>query len=430
MLANQLSSQSSIFGFEGYLTLLLGQQVETVYQPPFSEREWAAHKPIGLRSFALVGAAGAICALLAGQYGAWVLGAGLISVGLLVAVRLFYHHEIVEEGRREHGVTTAMAALVTFLIGALATSAYWLHAVVIAGVVTLLLHWKRPMHATIEKLGEQDLEIIARFVLIALVVLPVLPDRTYDPYDAFNPFQSWMLVVLIVALNLVGYLAFRFAGAGAGAWLGGAIGGMISSTATTLSYAGMSRRHADLGRAAALVILVASTVVYPRVMVELAVVSPQLLLAAAPPLAAYTVVLLAAAFVVSRWVRGTDVALPAQQNPARFALAFSFAVVYVVILFAVAITRDLVGDEAIFLVALVSGLTDVDALTISVGQLHDKGTISDSVAWRSVFLATLSNLVFKIGAASFLGSRELRRWILGSGGVVLSLGVLLLVAWP
>lgn len=403
-----------------------------------SEREWAANKSIGVRSFALVAVAGAISAVLSDDYGPWILAAGMLAIGILVAVRLAYLYVSRTQAQQsaatprneEHGITTAVAALVTFLIGALAGSAYWPHAVVLAGVVTLLLHWKRPMHAIIGKLGEQDLEIIARFVLIALVVLPVLPDRTFDPYDAFNPFRSWMLVVLIVGLNLVGYVTFRIAGAAAGAWLGGLIGGMISSTATTLSYAGMSRRQSGLGKAAALVILVASTVVYPRVMIELSVVSPQLLVKAIPPLATYSVVLLVLAFAVGRWVRKADVELPEQRNPARFGLAFSFALIYVAVLFAVSITQDLVGDEAIYVVALVSGLTDVDALTISVGQLHGRQGISDSVAWRSIFLATLSNLVFKIGAAALLGSEELRRWILGFGGAALAAGILILFLWP
>jgi uncharacterized membrane protein (DUF4010 family) len=394
------------------------------------EREWAMHKPIGLRSFALVGAAGGICAVLAGFYGNWILPAGLVSVAALVGVRLFFHQTDPEESAEDTGITTAVAALVTFLIGALAASSEWLHAVVLAGVVTLLLHWKRPMHATIERLGARDFEIVARFVLIALVVLPVLPNRTYDPYDAFNPFQSWLLVVLIVGLNLAGYVAFRLAGAASGAWLGGIIGGMISSTATTLSYSSMSRHQEGLGRAAALVIIVASMVVYPRVMIEIAVISPKLLQVAAAPMVVYAVLLLLGALIMSRWVRRSDMELPEQQNPARFGLAVSFAVVYVVILFAVAISKDLLGDEAIYLVALVSGLTDVDALTISIGQLHGKDGLSDSIAWRSIFLATLSNLLFKVGAAAVLGSADLRRSILPAGAVALVAGVLVLVLWP
>jgi len=390
-----------------------------------AEREWAGSKTIGVRTMTLVAMIGAIVALLAEPFGAWLVGAGLIAVALLVAVRLWL------EGRREPatGNTTATAALVAYLIGVLAASGRWPYAVALAGVVTLMLHWKEAIHGLIERLGEQDFEIIARFVLIALVVLPLLPDETFGPYDVFNPFESWLLVVLIVALNLVGYVAFRFAGTDAGAWLGGLVGGMISSTATTVSYSGLSRQHRSLGPVATLVILVASAVVYARVIVELMVVSPALIPHAAWPMALFGAFLLVEALVVYRWVRRRDVELPAQRNPAQFLAALTFGVVYVVVLYAVAIARDFAGDDAIYAVALISGLTDVDALTLSVGQLHARGELNPDHAWRAIFIATLANLAFKTGAAVVLGSKDLRRWMLGAGVTALAIGATVVVLW-
>ena len=123
-----------------------------------------------------------------------------------------------------------------------------------------MLHWKKPLHRWVDKLGERDFEIIVRFVLITLVILPVLPNKSFGPYDIFNPFTAWLLVVLIVAINLVGFILFRLVGARAGGWLAGLVGGLVSSTATTISYAGMSKRQRNLAPVAALVILVLMTI--------------------------------------------------------------------------------------------------------------------------------------------------------------------------
>jgi uncharacterized membrane protein (DUF4010 family) len=295
----------------------------------------------------------------------------------------------------------------------------------------VLLHWKKPLHSWVEKLGDRDLEIIVRFVLIALVILPVLPDRNIGPYAAFNPFTAWFMVVLIVAINLVGFVAFRLVGARAGGWLAGLLGGLVSSTATTISYAGLSRREHGLAPVAALVILVASTVVYGRVLLELAVVAPGLVGSMLGPAVTFSVILLglsAAAFAAVRSTSTTE--LPERENPARIRQALLFVSLYVLILFGVAAARELVGGEAVYAVAFISGLTDVDALTLSVAQLFSGGETIDFDAWRVIFLATLSNLFFKIVVASFLGSAELRKWMLGTGAVALAAGTALLILWP
>ena len=387
------------------------------------EREWAEDKPVGVRSFALIAAFGGLCALLLPETGGWLIAVGLLVLSLILLL-LAYR-------RKPEGITTLVAAFIVYLLGAAAVIGYWLPAIVLGGAVMVLLHWKKPLHSWVDRLGDRDFEIIVRFVLIALVILPVLPDRDLGPYSAFNPFTAWFMVVLIVAINLVGFVAFRLVGTRAGGWLAGLLGGLVSSTATTISYAGLSKRERDLGPVAALVILVASAVVYGRVLVELAVVAPDLVGSIAGPAATFTAVLLGLSAVVFRAVRSkTDTELPERENPARIRQALGFAALYVVILFGVAAAREHVGTEAVYAVAFISGLTDVDALTLSVAQLHSGGEAPGFDAWRVIFLATLSNLLFKIVAAAFLGSSQLRSWILGTGAVAMTAGMAMLVLWP
>lgn len=387
------------------------------------EREWAENKPVGVRSFALIGAFGGVSALMLSETGGWPIAAGLLVLGAIVVMHL--------RNRQLEGITTLVAAFVVYLLGAAAVAGYWLPAIVLGGAITVLLHWKKPLHRWVDKLGERDFEIIVRFVLIALVILPVLPNKSFGPYGVFNPFTAWFLVVLIVAINLVGFITFRLVGTRAGGWLAGLVGGLVSSTATTISYAGMSKRQPGLAPVAALVILVASTVVYGRVLLELAVVAPGLVETMLWPAVAFSAVLLGLGLVAHSAIRSvSDAELPERENPARMRQALAFAGLYVVILFAVAAAREQIGDQAVYAVAFVSGLTDVDALTLSVAQLYSGGEASGFDAWRVIFLATLSNLLFKIGAASFLGSPELRKWMLGTGAIALAAGAALLLLWP
>jgi uncharacterized membrane protein (DUF4010 family) len=387
------------------------------------EREWAENKPVGVRSFALIAAFGGISAIMLSDTGGWPIAAGLLVLGAILVMHL--------RNRQLEGITTLVAAFVVYLLGAAAVAGYWLPAIVLGGAVTVLLHWKKPLHRWVDRLGDRDFEIIVRFILIALVILPVLPDESFGPYAVFNPFTAWFLVVLIVGLNLLGFVAFRVVGARAGGWLAGLLGGLVSSTATTISYAGMSKQHRSLGPAAALVILVASTVVYGRVLIELAVVAPGLVKTMVGPALVFATVLLGLSFVAFRGFESKpETEIPEPENPARIRQALAFAALYALILFAVAAARELVGDEAVYAVAFISGLTDVDALTLSVAQLYSGGETGSFDAWRAIFLATLSNLLFKFVAASFLGSPELRKWMLGTGTVALTAGVALLLLWP
>jgi uncharacterized membrane protein (DUF4010 family) len=387
------------------------------------EREWAEDKPVGVRSFALIAAFGGLSALLLAETGGWLIAAGLLVLSSILILHMYR--------RKLEGITTLIAAFVVYLLGAAAVAGYWLPVIVLGGAVMVLLHWKKPLHHWVERLGDRDFEIVVRFVLIALVILPVLPDENLGPYQVFNPFTIWFLVVLIVSINLVGFIAFRLVGTRAGGWLAGLIGGLVSSTATTISYAGMSKQKHALGPVAALVILVASTVVYARVLIELALVAPELAWSMAWPALAFSTVLLGLSGVVFIAIRSnaqTD--LPQRENPARIREALIFAGLYVIILFGVAAAREIVGSEAVYAVAFISGLTDVDALTLSVAQLHSGGKTGGFDAWRAIFLATLSNFLFKIVVASVLGSAELRKWMLGAGTVALTAGFALLLLWP
>ena len=188
----------------------------------------------GIRTFALITLFGAVAGQLGQVFGGWVVAVGLLAAaGLVTAGNL----SRLPEGKAEPGQTTEFAAVLMYGIGAWVVVGSMTQAVVLGGVVAVLLQLREPLHQFAGRMGEPDIKAIMQLVLIALVILPLLPDRTFGPYGVLNPYQIWWMVVLIVGLSLLGYVGYKLLGARAGTVLAGILGGVISSTATTASYA-------------------------------------------------------------------------------------------------------------------------------------------------------------------------------------------------
>ena len=252
-----------LFGQIG-ISLLLGLLIGL-------QRQRAESAIGGIRTFPLIAAFGTYAAGSRKNYGGWIIAAGLLAVAALLLVSNFM---MARGGNADAGQTTEIAALLLFGVGAYLVVGELAVAVALGGVIAVLLHYKDPLHAFAKRIGEQDVTAIMQFVLISLVVLPVLPNRTFGPYDTLNPFQIWLMVVLIVGISLVGYVGYKLLGARQGALLGGVIGGLVSSTATTVSFARRAAATPASAGLAALVIMVASGVVYGRVMTEVSVIAP------------------------------------------------------------------------------------------------------------------------------------------------------------
>lgn len=390
------------------------------------QREWVADKPLGLRSFALIGTIGGLVGVFAGRYGVWVLAAGLLAMAGVICT----HAYIRSRSSDGSGLTTELAALATFLVGALATSEYVAQAVALAGVITLLLHWKKQMHGWVERIGEVEFGAIARFVLVTLVVLPILPNQAYGPYAVLNPWQIWLMVVLIVSINLAGYVSLRISRNRGGALLSGVLGGIVSSTATTVGFATGSRERRLPAPVAAVVILLASALVYVRIGVEIAVVAVELLPVFIVPAAAFFVLfLLMVGVLLLRLPDAAEQEVEAK-NPAELKTALGFALLYCVVLFVSAAVNDRFGETVLYAVAVVSGLTDVDALTLSVGRLFVEEHVGADTAWRLIFAASVSNLAFKTGIVAIIGGTALRQRLLPVMAALTSVGLAGTMLWP
>lgn len=380
----------------------------------------------GIRTFPLVTVLGTVTGLLALAFSGWILAAGFICLGVLMLIG----NQGKSDSPPDPGITTEVALLLMFAVGAYLVSGHAGVAVSLVGTIAVLLHLKPEMHDFACKIGEKDFKAIMQFVLITLVILPVLPDEKYGPYQALNPHKLWLMVVLIVGLSLAGYIAYKFLGAKKGGILAGLLGGVISSTATTVSCARRAREAPESSPMAAQVIMIASAVVFVRVLVLVGVAAPPLLASVAGPIGA----MLGAMTLIAggAWLvtRGESSAMPEQENPSELKPAIVFGVLYALVLLGVAVAKERFGTEGLYTVAVLSGLTDMDAITLSAVQLDRAQLSSVSVVWRMILIASLANLVFKLGVVAVLGSRKLLARMAALFGTAFVVGLLILFAWP
>lgn len=378
----------------------------------------------GLRTFMMFAMSGAVAAWLSQTFDSpWPLAAGIVAAAaLVIAAYLVATRRNVEGG--SIGLTTEVAALATFLLGAMAIVAPPVVTVALGVVVAGTLALKEPLHGWVDRLGVDDIYAGLKLLAATFIVLPLLPNREMGPYAAFNPFELWALVILISALSLVGYVAVRLLGTERGTALTGLFGGLASSTAVTLTFAKDSREHADRPvQAFAAGILVAWVVMFVRVAVEVGVVYAPLLPRLAWPLAAMGAVAVASAawyfFGRSEPAESSDLQL---QTPFSLTSAIKFAALFALVLLAVAFVRQTFPGRGELVVAALAGLTDVDAITLSMAtQARDGGDAGTAVA--SIVVAILTNTLVKGGLVVSLGAPALRWRIAAATVAIVAVGV-------
>ncbi|MAP79943.1 MAG: hypothetical protein CL526_02525 [Aequorivita sp.] len=395
------------------------------------QRQKSDHEMAGVRTFTLISVMGVLSAFLARDFdNPYILPAlGLCLTALLVTANII---KIKKTDETDIGQTTEVAALLMFAVGAYLVMGDRVIAVIVGGTMAVLLYLKERLHSFIEKLSEKDLAAIMTFAGISLIILPILPDKTYGPLDVLNPRNIWLMVTLIVGISVVGYFIYKFVGKKVGIISNGVLGGLISSTATTVSYARKTKDSSSINIMAAFVITAASAIAFVRVLIEVGVVIPNKLPELILPIAAVLVLMILLCvglfYLISK--NGEDDKMPEPENPAQFKSALIFGLLYGAILLAVAFTKQEFGNDALYVVAIISGLTDVDAITLSLSQTMKSGGLNTSTGWRLILLASLSNLVFKGIMAAVLGTRQLAKWVGIAFGITIAFGLLLMWLWP
>ena len=319
------------------------------------------------------------------------------------------------------GLTSETAALLTILSGALC---YWNHvalAVAIGVATTVLLSVKVEMDAFARRISQEDIAATLKFCVITLIILPVLPDQSFgpSPLDVLSPYKVWWMVILISGISFVGYVLVKILGSRQGIGLTGMLGGLVSSTAVTLSFSQRSHTQQELARPFALAITVAWTMMFARVAIEVAVLNLELLAVLWMPIVASTVAGLAyCIYLYSHQSTGQQAEVEVS-NPFELMPAVKFGLLYAVILVVSRAAQMYFGATGLYLSSILSGVADVDAITLSVAELSRQGDMPLSTGARAIVLAAMSNTVVKGGIVLTGGIPALRGAILP--GLVLML---------
>lgn len=340
----------------------------------------------------------------------WALPAVLV----LVASHLISQRWAPAAIDRNPGGTGFAAALLTVLIGALTHGGDIRVAALVTALTVVLLGLKEPIHDWTRRFTPADIRAALQFAAITGVILPLVPNRFVDPWELFNPFKIWLMVVFISGLGFAGYVAMRLLGAKAGITVTALLGGLASSTASTLAFARQSREEPSLARHHAFAILTACTVMLPRMAIAAALFSPAVARSLALPLLAMAspALFFGAWFWLRRPAEG-EIEPPAVANPLGLRTALSFAVIYAVVAALVTLaTRHGWHESALLPLSFVSGLTQVDAITLSVAQSARDDALTPLIAAEAVIVAAIANSLLKGFLAASLGAPALRRPVL------------------
>jgi len=355
----------------------------------------------GIRTFTLVGMFGGVTGLLADRFGPLVIGLGLLAMAIL-GVTAYVQKRAVQT---DLGLTTIVALLLTYSLGVLCMFGYASVAASVAVVATLILSLKPTLHQWLQKLHEQELLAGLKLLLISVVLLPVLPNQGFGPWKALNPYELWWLVILIAAISFAGYFAIRLAGARRGTLYTALFGGLVSSTAVTMNFSRLATRDSwqlllSTG------ILVAAATMFPRMLIEVAVVNREILLPVAIPLGAMCITVLA--WVALRYVnlkQRVEIENIELKNPLELATAVRFGLLLAVITLLAAGARTYFGEKGIYILALISGLVDVDAITLSLSRMAGS-QLTPIIAVHGIVLAAVSNTFVKVGLVLVIGGRR------------------------
>jgi uncharacterized membrane protein (DUF4010 family) len=382
----------------------------------------------GLRTFILVAEAGAVAAWLGIRLASpWVfVGVGALLAAVVVAGYLAW----VRVQPAEVGLTTEVAAIVVYLLGGLATSGAPALAVALAIATSAILAFKQPLHGLVERIGREDLYAGLELLIAIFIVLPVLPDRPLDPWGALNPYRMGWLVVLISGLSLLGYIASRWVGTRRGLPIAGLLGGLVSSTVVTLDFARRSRDgagDASLADALAAGLLGAWALMFARILVMVAVVNPSLLPALAAPMGVLGVV--SGGFAAVHYARVRRLRPGAKElplaNPFGLGPAARFALLFAAVELAVHLVQRYAPGRGTFGVAALAGLTDVDAITLTMAGMARHATAL-ATATTAITIAALTNSLVKWGITEAVGSSRLARPVRLATGALLVAAVLVL----
>ena len=364
----------------------------------------------GVRTFAMISLLGALGAFMEREMGqGWLILAAFVALSALVIVSY-----ATTAARGEVGITTEVTALLAFIVGALCGWEQLGVASVATVVCLLLLTLKDFLHRLARRVELADVEATLTFAVISVIILPLLPNETFGPppLDVINPYKIWLMVVLIAGLNFLGYLLVKVLGNEHGFLLTGVLGGLVSSTAVTLSFSQRSRQEPAMSSAFVLAIVVAWTIMFLRVVLMVGLVNRALATSLALALGFMAAAGLLVSLFLWRRSRTSETGMvSAGVNPFELSEAIKFGLLFGVVTVVAKAAETYLGATGLYLAGAVAGLTDVDAISLSMANLATTSPEIIKIAQRTIVIAVISNTLVKACMAAFMGAPALRRTI-------------------
>ena len=374
------------------------------------EREYHRYKKqghdyAGIRTFPLIALFGAICAYFGELISIWVLLIGLLLVGTLILVAYF---TVSERTHQYMGATSEIAGFIVFFIGALSYYGETTFAAVITIVMTTILYARSFLHRFAKKISSQELADTLKFAVVAFVILPFLPDKGFGPHEIFNPYIIWLMVVFISGISFFGYILMKWIGE-RGIALAGILGGLVSSTAVTSSFAGRSKKQ-KIYHPLVLGVVLANCLMFIRILIEVFVLNRDLFYQMLVPM--LSLALISIIFSYFFWEKSKKVKGKIQlPSPFTLSPALKFGAFFAVILALVKLADVYLSSKGVYLVSLISGFADVDAITVSLSQLGGTSLAMDT-AKNGIVIAALTNVAVKGGISYWFGGKEFGKIVL------------------
>lgn len=359
----------------------------------------------GIRTFPIIGLLGALTSYLLGLSEFLAL-ALFVAFSIFMVVAYFLSSKIT----KSVGLTSELAAFLVFLVGFIAAQGQYFFATTLTLVTLIFLSLKNPLHLLAEKVKKEEMQSTIKFMIVAFIILPLLPHKAYGPFEAFDPYVIWLMVVFISGISFVSYLAVKFVGSKKGIGLTGFLAGLVSSTALALSFSAQSKKNKNILNPYVFAILIASSAMFFRILIEVSAVNPDLLSHLIYPMATMGAIgVLGALFF---WIKKekTPQKLKSKalemESPFQLKPALKFGAFFAFILFISKAANFYWGNEGIYLAAFVSGLMDVDAITISMAQESADGKLAFDVATLAITIGAITNTFVKAGIFFVLGNKQ------------------------
>ena len=387
------------------------------------EREYATYRKrghdfAGIRTFPLITLFGGLTAYLGKIISIWIFISGMIITGIMVIMAYFV---ISKTGRKHIGVTSEISAMLTFFIGALVIYNELTLAVILTIIITILLFSRSVLHQFAKKIKPKELASTLKFAVVAFIILPFLPNQGYGPLEIFNPYVIWLMVVFISGIGFFGYIAMKWFGE-RGVTLAGILGGLVSSTAVTTSFAERSKKSKKIYRALALGVILANGIMFIRILIEVFVLNKELFFPVLVPISVLFVITAIFSYILWRKVVKEVPGKIDLGSPFTIKPALKFGIFFAVILALVKVANFYLQTKGVYIVSFISGFADVDAITVSLANLS-KDSLSLAVAKRGIIIAALTNVAVKGGIALWFGGKKFGRIIAGFYAVLILIGI-------